>query len=84
MDKKPEKKDSYILQYNKGKFNEKVVKVNMGGYTKKLVALETGKAITSFLDGNFSTIMDYNFTKNTEKELDEIAEGKFLWNIIFK
>jgi DNA topoisomerase-1 len=84
LDKKPEKKDSYILQYNKGKFNEKVVKVNMGGYTKKLVALETGKAIISFLDSNFITIMDYNFTKNTEKELDEIAEGKFLWNIVVK
>jgi DNA topoisomerase-1 len=84
LDKKPEKKDSYILQYTKGKFNEKVVKVNMGGYTKKLVALETGKAIISFLDSNFITIMDYNFTKNTEKELDEIAEGKFLWNIVVK
>lgn len=84
LDKKPEKKDSYILQYNKGKFNEKVVKVNMGGYTKKLVALETGKAIVTFLDSNFNTIMDYNFTKNTEKELDEIAEGKFLWNIVVK
>lgn len=84
LDKKPEKKDSYILQYNKGKFSEKVVKVNMGGYTKKLVAMETGKAIVTFLDSNFNTIMDYNFTKNTEKELDEIAEGKFLWNIVVK
>ena len=84
MDKKPEKKDSFILQYNKGKFNEKVVKVNMGGYTKKLVALETGKTIVGFLDINFNTIMDYNFTKNTEKELDEIAEGKYLWNIVVK
>jgi DNA topoisomerase-1 len=84
MDKKPEKKDSFILQYNKGKFNEKIIKVNMGGYTKKLVALETGKTIVGFLDINFDTIMDYNFTKNTEKELDEIAEGKFLWNIVVK
>ncbi len=84
LDKKPEKKDSYILQYNKGKFTEKIIKVNMGGYTKKLVALETGKAIVGFLDENFNTIMNYNFTKNTEKELDEIAEGKFLWNVVVK
>ena len=28
--------------------------------------------------------MDYNFTKDTEKELDEIAEGKFLWNNVVK
>lgn len=84
LDKKPEKKDSYILQYNKGKFTEKIIKVNMGGYTKKLVALETGKAIVEFLNDNFNTIMDYNFTKNTEKELDEIADGKFEWNVVVK
>ena len=84
LDKKPEKKDSYILQYNKGKFIEKTVKVNIGGFVKKLVALETGKAVVSFLNDNFKNIMDYNFTKNTEKELDEIADGKFMWNNVVK
>jgi DNA topoisomerase I len=36
--------------------------------------------VNDFLVDNFDQIMDYNFTANVEKEFDEIAEGKLVWN----
>ncbi len=84
MDRKGEKKDVHILQYNKGKFTVKTTSMTTGGFTKKLVALETGKSIVEFLDKNFVKIMNYGFTANVEEQLDDIAIGKFIWHEVVK
>jgi DNA topoisomerase-1 len=91
LSKNSEKKDSFILQYNnttgdkgKGKFVEKTVKVNMGGYKNKMVCLETGKSVIEFLNHNFDKIMDYKYTSLMEQKLDDICTEKYLWSDVVR
>lgn len=42
----------------------------------KLVPTPLGYTVDTFMVDNFAGIIDYGFTKNLEKELDEIATGK--------
>lgn len=48
----------------------------IGKEKKKLVPSALGRNITEFMELNFPMIMDYKFTANMEKELDDVAEGK--------
>ena len=36
--------------------------------------------VTDFLNQHFNQVMDYSFTANIEKEFDEIAGGRLVWN----
>ena len=47
----------------------------IGKEKKKLVPTALGRNITEFLEINFPLVMDYKFTANMEKELDDVAEG---------
>lgn len=47
----------------------------IGKEKKKLVPTALGRNLTEFLELNFPLIMDYKFTANMEKELDDVAEG---------
>lgn len=38
--------------------------------------------VSDWLTENFPDIMNYDFTANVEKEFDEIAEGKLVWNSV--
>jgi len=40
---------------------------------------QIGVAVTEFLNRNFDTVMDYDFTAEVEAELDDIASGKRKW-----
>ena len=46
---------------------------------KKLVPLDIAFYTTDYLDKNFDDLMDYKFTADLEKKLDEIAEWKVKW-----
>ena len=48
----------------------------IGKEKNKLVPTALGRNITEFMELNFPLIMDYKFTANMEKELDDVAEGK--------
>lgn len=52
---------------------------NTGAEKNKLFPTDIGTVVNDFLEKHFSTIVDYNFTANVEKEFDEIAEGKIDW-----
>ena len=41
---------------------------------------DLGLVVTDFLNQHFNKVMDYSFTANIEKEFDEIADGKMVWN----
>ncbi len=57
------------------------VKTEITGTEKnKLFPTDIGIVVTDFLIDNFVQIMDYNFTADVEKEFDEIADGKKVWN----
>jgi DNA topoisomerase-1 len=50
-----------------------------GAENKKLFPADIGMVVTDFLNKHFTTIMNYNFTADVEKEFDDIAEGKLIW-----
>jgi DNA topoisomerase-1 len=51
-------------------------KIQYGKDSNKLFPTDTGKVVTDFLVKHFEKVMDYDFTKSVETELDEIAVGK--------
>jgi DNA topoisomerase-1 len=59
---------------------KKINKKMIGNEKNKLMPTETGKIVTEYLDKYFPDIIDYKFTANMEKDLDEISEGKLIWN----
>lgn len=64
--------------------DEKIVEASKtektGADKSKLIPTDIGIVVTDFLQEHFSTVMDYGFTANVEKEFDEIAMGKKVWN----
>ena len=58
---------------------EKTDKVKTNAEKQKLVPTEIGKIVNTFLDMHFECIINYNFTSNLEKELDEVANGTKDW-----
>jgi DNA topoisomerase I len=64
--------------------DDKIVKVteqeNTGAEKNKLFPTDLGLVVTDFLNQHFDKVMDYNFTAEIEKEFDEIADGKLVWN----
>jgi DNA topoisomerase I len=55
---------------------EETEKIQYGKDTNKLFPTDTGKVVTDFLVKHFTAVMDYDFTKSIEAELDEIAVGQ--------
>jgi DNA topoisomerase I len=47
-----------------------------GKDSNKLFPTDTGKVVTDFLVKHFAEVMDYDFTKSVEEELDQIALSK--------
>ncbi len=76
-----------VVRYSIKSSNPKMIDVNkkeitIGKEKKKLVPTALGFNITEFLELNFPLIMDYKFTSNMEKELDDVAEGELNKNKI--
>ncbi len=51
-----------------------------GAEKAKLFPTDIGMVVNDFLLKHFDHIMDFNFTANVEKEFDDIAIGKKVWN----
>ena len=69
-----------VITLKNGKISEKIKTEVTGAEKAKLFPTDIGMVVNDFLVDNFSQIMDYNFTANVEKEFDDIAEGKLVWN----
>jgi len=63
------------LTLKKGEITQTQEKIQYGKDTNKLFPTDTGKVVTDFLVKHFEEVMDYDFTKSVENELDEIAIG---------
>ncbi|MCD4696017.1 MAG: type I DNA topoisomerase [Bacteroidales bacterium] len=50
----------------------------------KLFPTDIGTVVNNFLVEYFDKVLDYSFTANVEKEFDEIAQGKKVWNDMIK
>ncbi|MCA9342633.1 type I DNA topoisomerase [Candidatus Saccharibacteria bacterium] len=64
------------LKLEKGKIREAEEKTMYGKDSNKLYPTDTGKVVTDFLVKHFADILDYDFTKEIEEELDDIADKK--------
>ena len=68
------------LAMKNGKITEAVKTETVGAEKSKLLPQEIGMIVTDYLVKNFHTILGYDFTANVEKDLDQIADGKLIWN----
>jgi DNA topoisomerase I len=59
-----------------GKVNTAREVIQYGKDSGKLYPTEIGKVVTDFLTKHFAEVMDYDFTKDVEEELDDIADRK--------
>lgn len=59
-------------------------KVKMNSEKQKLVPTDIGKIVNDFLDIHFENIINYSFTCNLEKQLDEVSSGKKDWVSVVK
>lgn len=59
-----------------GSVSETTETLMYGRDTNKLFPTDTGKVVTDFLVKHFAEVMDYDFTKDIEEELDQIALNK--------
>ncbi len=59
---------------------EKTMSENYGAEKNRLAPTDIGMVVNDYLEAQFSSIMDYNFTANVEKEFDRIADGELTWN----
>jgi len=62
-----------------GKITGKTLSENFGKEKNRLSPTDIGMVVNDYLEHQFSTIMDYNFTADVEKEFDRIAEGEITW-----
>jgi len=68
-------KEIQKLTLENGEVTQKAEKIQYGKDSNKLFPTDTGKVVTDFLVKHFAHVMDYDFTKSIENELDEIATG---------
>ena len=70
-----EERDIQKLSLSGGAITQTTEKIQYGKDTGKLFPTDTGKVVTDFLVKHFTQVMDYDFTKSVEGELDEVALG---------
>jgi len=82
--------DQKILKLSNNEIEEEEKQITLGKEKKRLTPTELGLNITKILIEMFPQFMDIHFTAQTEKVLDEIADGKKkklpvltdFWNIL--
>ncbi len=79
-DKEGVKRDYRVLQLKDNKVSSIIAQENTGAEKSKLFPTDLGLVVTDFLNQHFDKVMDYSFTAEIEKEFDEIADGKIVWN----
>jgi DNA topoisomerase I len=67
------------LLLKKGDITDIAKTEKFGSEKEKLFPTDIGIVVNEYLQNNFEGIMDYGFTAEVEKEFDEIAEGKKVW-----
>ena len=79
-DKEAVQRPFRMLTLEKQSIQDETRHENTGAEKAKLFPTDLGLVVTDFLNQHFATVMDYSFTARMEKEFDEIAEGKLVWN----
>ncbi|MES2838392.1 MAG: type I DNA topoisomerase [Bacteroidota bacterium] len=74
------KRNFEVLTLKNNKIAEETKSENTGAEKSKLFPTDIGIVVNDFLMQHFSDVLDFNFTATVEKEFDDIAEGKLVWN----
>lgn len=78
---RPSQKRQYTqITLRGGNITEKQLTESYGAEKNRLAPTDIGMVVNDYLENHFSSIMDYNFTANVEKEFDRIAEGELKWS----
>ena len=73
--------DCITFEWNgKDDVKKKDKKYFIGKENSKLIPSDMAILVIKFLNKKFKNIMDYEFTADMEKKLDEISKGKLKWN----
>ena len=83
-DKDAVKRSFRVLKLADNRIQKLTEVENTGAEKSKLFPTDLGLVVTDFLNQHFTKVMDYSFTANIEKEFDEIADGKIVWNRMVK
>jgi len=67
------------FELSDGEIFEIETKREFGNEKNKLVIQQLGIVVMEFLNENFGEIINYEYTKNMEDELDKIAKGHKIW-----
>ncbi len=69
-----------LITLQQGRVLTSTEQQSIGGDKGKLIPTETGLMLGEYLQEHFATLIDYSFTAEMEKQLDQIVEGnrKFL------
>lgn len=68
------------LSLKDNQVSRNIVQENTGSDRGKLVPTPSGEVVSDFLTGNFTPIVDYDFTAHVEEEFDQIASGEIARN----
>lgn len=68
-----------VITLQENNISEDIKTQITGAENKKLFPADIGMVVTDFLNKHFTNIMNYNFTADVEKEFDDIAVGKMVW-----
>jgi DNA topoisomerase I len=80
-DKEGEKMEVIEIKYKTKdkKILEKKKEIIYGGDKKKIIMTSLGQLVNTFIEKNFSNLINYEFTKEMEEQLDLIEKGKIDW-----
>lgn len=71
-----EERDVIEITLDKSGVSQRTVTEKTGATKGKLIPTDSGMVVSDFLVDYFNDIVDYDFTANVEKELDDIAADK--------
>ena len=74
-----QKRQVLQLTLSSDKITDKLVTESYGKEKNRLAPTDIGMVVNDYLETQFSSIMDYHFTANVEKEFDRVAEGEIAW-----
>ena len=80
QNKEGQKRDYTQLTLTGDKLTAKTVSEKYGKEKSRLSPTDIGMVVNDYLEAQFGSIIDYNFTANVEKEFDRIAEGDITWD----
>ena len=72
--------EATVLAGGKRKIESKIEVREIGGESRKLVIQPLGIIVIEFLLEHFAPLFEYEFTKNMETQLDEIATDGMVWH----